>query len=136
MRGLESGQSLDLVSTREDAQVFANIFEVDVEDLQILHLFQYVKKVESQQKGTDYFLSLRLYLEDLVENLLWQHLDDPDRFADVLSTIAPLLVDETEKDPLRSLSLSTTYSSTRSGGMSQRINVSSLKSFGRRRPKP
>ena len=106
MRGLGGGQSLDIVSTREDAQVFATAFQVEVKDLRIPHLFQYVKKIESQQKGIDYFLSLRLYLEDLVENLLWQHLDHPDRFADVLFKIRPLLIDETENDPLDSLFLS------------------------------
>ena len=96
MRGLQNGQTLNIAISNEEAKLIA-----PAPNLTLPNLLRHLKIQEGKQKGLDYFFSLRLFLEDLIEEPLWEaeNVDDLLRF----SLMKDLIVSSSLKDPLKML---------------------------------
>ena len=101
MRGLETGQTLDLLITREDAEIIRE-FSRERECTVKLAL-RYFKFFDSQNEGKHYFFSLGTYLKELVEKNLWKHLGNPKKLGNMAKRLQSVLIETTQRNPLAGL---------------------------------
>lgn len=101
MRGLETGQTINFALTEEAIRVIQK--SLNITDVTVKDLYQYLKKLEGKQKGLDYFVSLGLFLEDLIEQSLWEKLDDSTELLQRFALLENFLVVPTQKKALETL---------------------------------
>lgn len=97
MRGLSQGQTLDIAISKKDLNVITPKPNLTVPDL-----LKHLKIQEGRQKGLDYFFSLKLYLETLIEEPLWET-EDTDELLHRFSLMEDLIVSSTLTDPVKTL---------------------------------
>lgn len=103
MRGLKTGQSVDIVITRHEANLIKETLKA--EDLvSIIDIMRYVKIQDQLQKGKDYFCSLGLYLEDLFEAEIWKLAgDDLEKLSYYFHALQDVILKSTSTEPLEGL---------------------------------
>ena len=101
MRGLETGQTINFALTEESMRVIKKTLKIT--DVTVKDLYQYLKKLEGKQKGLDYFVSLGLFLEDIIEQSLWEKLDDSTELLQRFALLETFLVVPTQKKALETL---------------------------------
>lgn len=107
MRRLNTGQTLGLVLTEEDASVIKTYLGLKNKPLSLKHLLIHAQKQEIRQNRKDYYFALKQYLTHCVERELWIAFEEKKINLAQLSKgfhlLKPLLTQETEKDPFRGL---------------------------------
>jgi len=102
MRGLQTGQRLDIAMMNQDALVISRRLDIDPKDIDSRAVLRFVKLNEAGEDGDTYFLSLQLYLEYLVEQQLFAKRSNPEEFRGVCKMLEGFLVKSTEEEALSS----------------------------------